>query len=357
MDLPGRFDEFLSKIRLSDKLRQECIAAHQEIREKVVGDPKLSNIVVAIFLEGSYARHTIIKPLDRDRSDVDVVVVTRLSKDEYTPSQAIEQFRGFLEANYRDRYTMSQGRSIGISFPVVDLDLVVTAAPSESVIGILEAKMAQESLDFGALFDFLVKGDQWKLEPLIIPDREANEWVPTDPLRQIEWTKEKNGTTDGHFVNVVKSIKRWRDGDGEGRRPKGFLIERLVGVHCPDGIDSVAACVEATLRIIKDSYGSYAAAGTVPSIPDTGIPDNNVFTRISAQEFRDFYGRIRVGSATATDAYADPDPDSSARKWKILFGQDFPSGSGGGGSSRGPDPVPVFPPPMRPSEVRPGRFA
>lgn len=356
MDLPSKFEEFLNEIRLTEGQREACIAAHQEVREKLAADPILGKIVVATFLQGSYVRHTIVKPSEQGRPDVDVVVVTKLRPDEYTPDQAIRQFQGFLDANYPEKYQF-QGRSIGIRFPNVDLDLVATAAPSESVVGILLNKMAYESQDLGSLFEILQKGDQWKSEPLLIPDRDAQQWVPTDPLEQIKWTREKNSKTNGRFVNVVKAIKRWRDIDGDGKRPKGFLIERLVGLHCPDDIDSLAAGIEAALSGIREAYASYSAAGIVPYIPDIGIPTNNAFKRISTQDFRDFYGRARVASAAATDAIEDPDPSSSNSKWRLLFGGDFPSDSGGGGSSRGSGPNPVFPTPTRTSEVRPGRFA
>jgi hypothetical protein len=356
MDLSSQFDDYLSAIRLTDKQREACIAAHQEVREKVASDPNLSKIVVATFLQGSYVRNTIIRPSKGDCPDVDVVVVTRLSKDEYTPSQAISQFNDFLQENYKGRHHV-QGRSIGIKFPTVDLDLVVTAAPSESVIGIMKSKEAQKSQDLGFLFDMPQKEDQWKSEPLLIPDRDVGRWVPTFPLAQLEWTRQKNKATNGHFVNVVKAIKRWQDLNGDGKRPKGFLIERLVGEHCPDGIQSVAEGIEAVLRGIKDTYGPNARNGTVPVVTDTGIPSNNVFKRVSVEEFRDFYGRARVASAVATDAYNDPDPSSCRNKWCALLGKDFPSDSGGGGSNRGPGPVIGFPPPAKPAQVRPGRFA
>lgn len=357
MDNSSQFDRFISDIRLTDRQQEACIAAHKEVRERLTSDSEMGKTVVSTFLQGSYVRHTITKPYGDHRPDVDVIVVTKLSKDEYTPSQAINQFKAFLEAYYPGRYKI-QGRSIGISFPTVDLDLVITAAPSESVIGILKGEVTEEAQGIEALLEIFKKGDEWKSEPLLIPDRDAGQWVPTSPLEQIEWTKQKNEATSGNFVNVVKVIKRWRDLDGEGKRPKGFLIERLVGEHCPDGITSVAEGVEASLRGIKDAYGSDSSLGTVPNIPDTGVPTNNVFKRLSAQEFRDFYGRVRVASAAATNAYNDKDPESSGNKWRSLFGEDFPSDSGGGGGSkRGPGPTPVLVPPAKRAEVRPGRFA
>ena len=66
---------------------------------------------------------------------------------------------------------------------------------------------------------------------------------------------------------------------------------------------------------------------------------------------------MRVASAVATDAYNDTNPSSCGDKWCSLFGNDFPSDSGGGGSNRGPGPVVGFPPPAKPAQVRPGRFA
>lgn len=355
MDIQSQFNEFLSGIRLTEKQRDACKEAHKEIREKLLADPKLSKIVVATFLQGSYVRHTITKPVKGERPDVDVVVVTKLSKDEYTPTQAMEQFNDFLRENYKRKHRV-QGRSIGIEFATVDLDLVVTAAPSEGVIGIMKSKEFQGSDDIGILFEMLQKEEKWKSEPLLIPDREVGNWVQTFPLRQISWTKEKNKATNGHFVNVVKAIKRWRDIDGDGKSPKGFLVERLVGEHCPDGIQSVAEGVEATLRGIKDSYQTYAANGTVPTIPDTGISTNNVFRRISVEDFRDFYGKARAASAIATDAYKDQNTFSCNDKWCALFGRDFPSSSGGS-SKRETNTITSFPPPVKPTQVKPGRFA
>lgn len=356
MDNSSQFDQFLSEIRLPDQQRDACIAAHKEVREKLTADSEMSKTVVSTFLQGSYVRHTIIKAYGDHLPDVDVIVVTKLSKEEYTPSQVINQFKSFLETHYSGRYII-QGRSIGITFPTVRLDLVITAAPSESIIGILKGDVEEEPQDLEALFEIAKKSDEWKSEPLLIPDRDAGQWVPTDPLEQIEWTKRKNEDTNGHFVNIVKVVKRWRDIDGEGKKPKGFLLERLVGEHCPDGITSVAEGVEATLREIKDTYASDSSNGTVPNIPDIGIPTNNTFKRISVKEFRDLYGRIRVASGAATDAYFDQDPESSKKKWYSLFGDDFPYDSGGGGPKRGPGSIPPLVPPTKKAEVRPGRFA
>ena len=161
MDNSSQFDQFLSEIRLTDKQRDACIAAHKEVREKLTVDSEMGKTVVSAFLQGSYVRHTITKAYGDHLPDVDVVVVTKLSKEEYTPSQVINQFKSFLETHYSGRYKI-QGRSIGITFPTVSLDLVITAAPSESIIGILKGDVEEGPQGLEALLETIKKDDEWK---------------------------------------------------------------------------------------------------------------------------------------------------------------------------------------------------
>ena len=135
------------------------------------------------------------------RSDGDVVVVTKLSEEEYTPEQAMNVFVPFLEKHYKGKWTF-QGRSIGIELSYADLDLVITSAPSESEIGILESNAAtadespdevddwrlvrswiplanRTSTNARWLLEAARKEAEWRLSPLRIPDREAQRWEPT----------------------------------------------------------------------------------------------------------------------------------------------------------------------------------
>ena len=91
------FDDFLKKIRLDDEQKNALVNAHSQLRERLEADADLNKIMVSTFLQGSYRRSTIIKPNAGERSDVDVVVVTNLNEDEYSPSEALDLFEGFLE--------------------------------------------------------------------------------------------------------------------------------------------------------------------------------------------------------------------------------------------------------------------
>ena len=130
--LPTYFSDYLKNIRMTDNQIQECKTGHETLRRRLAEDEDLGPIIVDTFLQGSYKRNTAIRPSgDKGKSDVDVIVVTTLDKDAETPDKALERFRPFLKKWYDGKFR-KQGRSWGIELSYVDLDLVVTSAPSEA---------------------------------------------------------------------------------------------------------------------------------------------------------------------------------------------------------------------------------
>lgn len=388
MELPPHFADFLAEIRLPEDLRSDCITAHHALSERIKNDAELGPKVVTTFLQGSYRRSTIVKPSGGGKPDVDVVVVTNLDPDMWTPSKAQDLFCDFLNEfdDYRGTYRR-QGRSIGISLETVDLDLVITAAPSEVQTELLRSDAVASTYAVEGASDWILdplwpapnrrdskaarvafaqalKSGDWRTEPLLVPDRDAGRWEETDPLAQIEWTHRKNGDTNGHFVNVVKVIKWWwatmaRHAD---TKIKGFLIERLVGLHCPDGINDVASGVTQTLEGIRDRYLQVASSGQRPFVEDIGIPGNNVFTRISGSDFAAFHRRVIGAASKCRDALNDTSEAGSAIRWREVFGDAFPppATSRSVVSQGSPKPnhaVPVLTRPSHPAVPTRGRFA
>jgi Second Messenger Oligonucleotide or Dinucleotide Synthetase domain len=350
MELPTYFTDFLQTIRPTPNQVDDYKCGHQTLRQRLREDAVLSPILVSTFLQGSYRRATAIRPQAGKRSDVDVIVVTRLSKDEYTPAQAQEVFVPFLEKHYRGKY-QKQGRSIGIELSYVDIDLVITAAPSESEVGILQAESVTtedtpEDVDDWRLTKSWVERahrglpdaslrlkaaqqePEWKLAPLSIPDRDANTWEATHPLAQIKWTWEKNKHCNGHYVNVVKALKWWRRVKlSTLQYPKGYPVEHLIGQCCPYGITSVAEGVTRTLETIAWDYQSYALLKQTPPffLSDHGAPDHNVFHRLSGEDFAEFHRFVCEAVAIARQALDEPDDvRASVEKWQALFGPSFP---------------------------------
>jgi Second Messenger Oligonucleotide or Dinucleotide Synthetase domain len=378
MELKSEFEEFLTEIRPTEHQRKDLQTGHKVLRDRLGGDEKLAKIIVGDFLQGSYRRHTAVRPKGDKRADVDIIVVTRLHEAEFTPEQAMAQFQPFLEKHYKNKWRF-QGRSIGIELSYVDLDLVITAAPSEAEIGILKSEAVRSDADLEEAPDWrlntawlapesrrlredareLMKAalsqPEWKTKPLRIPDREAKKWDDTNPLEQMRWTATKNGSTSGHYVNVVKALKWWRlEKYPEQSRPKGYPLERMIGDCCPDRLGSVAEGVVETLEAMVKKY-----EGGKPRLPDHGVPDHDVLARITTEDFAAFYEHTRSAAPIARRAFNAGSRSEACDLWRELFGSKFPKrdGNGGGGGGGGGSKQDRFEEPDAPAIPGSGRFA
>src|SRR5690242_13792262 len=138
MELKSEFEEFLAEVRPTQSQRSDAKKGHETLRDRLNSDEGLRPILVSDFLQGSYKRSTAVRPKGDRKSDVDIIVVTKLSEDDCTPSQAMDVFKPFLNKYYEGKWKQ-QGRSFGIELSYVKLDLVVTAAPSEAETGLLKS--------------------------------------------------------------------------------------------------------------------------------------------------------------------------------------------------------------------------
>lgn len=346
MPIPSYFKDFLSNIRLSENQISDLITGHSTLRRRLNEDEVLSKIIISTFLQGSYRRSTANKPLNGKRADVDIIVVTNLDRTKLTPQEAIDLFIPFVEKHYKGKYEV-QGRSIGIELSYVDLDIVITSAPSEVVQNQMRAQsvttnlMLEEDLEWklSSLWDEPFKRNklnnrlseqirleaEWKSEPLWIPDREAEEWVESHPLEQIKWTRDKNRQTNFHYINVVKAIKWYRVLKlTDLKYPKGYPIEHMIGDNCPDGITSVAEGITHTLEAIVNNYQAHYNLGIVPNLPDRGVPSHNVWKRVSVDDFKKFYENVKEAAVIARSALSATTISEKVEYWQSLFGREFP---------------------------------
>jgi hypothetical protein len=373
MELKSDFEQFLKEIRPTENQRSELVTGHQTLRKRLNADEDLAPILVSDFLQGSYRRYTAVRPKSDQRSDVDIIVVTKLSEAEYTPKEAMALFEPFLKKHYEGRWRR-QGRSFGIEMSYVELDLVLTSAPRESETDLLKAEAVttdeniEEARDWRLHPSWLASSsryqanaaqmlkeaasqDEWKLQPLRIPDRDAGEWDDTHPLEQIRWTRDKNKATNGHFVNVVKALKWWRLVNHEDpEHPKGFPLERIIGDCCPDSIESVAQGIVETLEAVEAKYCDFVKVDDKPRLGDYGVPAHDVLHRLESKDFGEFWKQAKDGAELARRAYDSTDRKESGLLWRELLGDKFPSppdDDGGRGYTK----------PTAPAAPGSGRFA
>lgn len=385
MPLPSYFTDFLTNIRLSKNQRDDLITGHKTLRNRLEQDETLGDIIVSTFLQGSYRRSTAVKPQGDKRADVDVIVVTNLDHSNHTPADVITLFTPFCEKYYKGKYTI-QGRSIGIELSYVDLDIVITSAPSQADQNMLRSASVTTSEDlsstsdwrlvqawvepskrilygsaYNAMLESVRAATEWKLAPLLIPDQDAQCWVETHPLEQIRWTRDKNRNTNAHFINVVKALKWWRILRlSDLKYPKGYPIEHMIGDCCPNGISSVAEGIVQTLESIVRTYSTHRQLKTCPSLPDRGVPSHNVWKRVSGDDFVAFYDRVKNAANIARAGLDAKTVQEKVANWQLLFGKDFPDAPDSGektNSGNGSSPSGGFSERTSTTTIGGGRFA
>ena len=149
MELNSYFSDFLQEIRPTDKQKEQYQSAHRELREKLNADAVLSPIIVSDFLQGSYRRATAIRPSAECKADVDVILVTKLSNQEFTPDQAMQKFIPFLDEHYKGAYEF-QSRS--------DLTRVFCTSGSEREFTLEGSWYADEEIQAGTDRDTATAG-------------------------------------------------------------------------------------------------------------------------------------------------------------------------------------------------------
>ena len=334
MEVRPQFDQFLSNIRLTESQVSDLKTGHSALRTRLLDDEELAPIIVATFLQGSYRRATAVRPKGGNRADVDVVVVTNLREEDYAnPADAMDRFTGFLDRWYAGKWH-PQGRSMGIELSYVDLDVVITSAPSQAMREVVKSRSVQvdeeltESVGWRLAKSWGTPNEraepEWKSEPLRIPDRDANRWDDTDPLEQIRRTRDKNKATSRCFVNVVKAVKWWRRLNAVPKYPKGYPVEHMLYVTCPDDIDSIADGVTRSLEGIVHRFAGDVTAGTVPVLPDHGVPNHNVLHRLTSEDFKAFYALTEAAAKKARAALEATTVKESCALWQELFGGEFP---------------------------------
>ena len=368
-ELPSKFEEFLSNIRPTDEQISNYVDGHKQLRERLTDDDDLSEIHVADFLQGSYARRTAVKPIGDEKSDVDIVFVTNLPKSEYTASEAMELCEPFLNQYYPD--WKANQHSYKIELDNVEMDLVLTAAPSEAVmielsaadsIGKADIEAVANQRDMGIIanaMDNTFKGGEkdWQDEPLDIPDRELEDWDRTHPLATLDWTQNKNDRTKGHYINVVKALKWWRRTQIDvPERPKSYPLERLIGECCPDYISCVAEGVTRTFDIFIEKYELNAEQEDAPELGQHGLPEKDVLARLEGRDFAAFYDQVTKASEKAQRAYDEQDKEKSAVYWRELFGEEFPLIGGGDNDDADEESTATFTPPSGTASVSSQRF-
>lgn len=290
------FDTFHDRITLGQKQIDRIESAASALIAFLVETLGLSD--ADVFLQGSYANGTAIKPdpvKDAGEYDVDLVVVS--AREGATPEEAIAKLREVLASNgrYADKIEDDDPTRPCVRLRYADED---AGGFHVDVVPARHTDVASPSLE--------------------IP-RPGHGWYGTDPEGYRRWCEDQG---DG-FARAVKMLKRWRDHHQAARDAiKSIVLQVLIADYVP-GESGDAERVAGALRGVADFLGGHP--DTPPVVPNPVLPTENLTERWPIDDYRDFREVVASAAQLAEDALGAGTAAESRELWRELFGDDFPS--------------------------------
>ncbi|HAL29486.1 MAG TPA: hypothetical protein DCP20_02075 [Coriobacteriia bacterium] len=267
------------------------------VRDHLKKHEELPTLDPATLLIGSYKRKTANNPL----KDVDILVFVDIDEDDYTPAEILKLLRDALK-DYPDSEASlrTQKRSVRITLPDHDIDLDLIPALNHT---------------------------SDNLKPLRIPDRDADVWIDTNPLRYEELLDELHKKHGGAVKPLMRLFKIWRDQHFINKCPKSYWLEVLTynavlgGLARPE--DGLPQAFRDLFQAAIDKLGPYADLGLTPPLTDP-VLGTDITGDWSVDYWQSFVKALRDYRDIADKAIAEDDDEKSAKQWARVFGDVWP---------------------------------
>ena len=290
------FTQLDANLNLDPAVRRQAQRIHNEIRDELTR----AGLIAASFLQGSFARRTMLKPL----KDVDVVCLLPVNKwDELRgpggPGAAMESFKTPIRAKWPD-----------VLFDVCD-------HPGDKPAG-KALKVTLPGLDF--TIDLVPAFDQ-DGSYVLIGDRHEGTWTPSNTRIQLKNVSERNQHTGGRFVHQVREAKELTKHHDELDFITGIVVESLL-YNC---LATQMTDKHAIARFL--AHAKNAVRGQV--LEPAGEDDVTAkWTDDQREAATRTYAEASGKADEALRLEEAGDVDTALRVWSDLFGEAFPAPPG-----------------------------
>lgn len=294
------FSLYLSRITPPASQLAAAQSGHSNLRSRLENDRYFGGLIEKTFLNGSYARHTVVRPI----RDVDIIAVVSPDWIDDQPAQAMESLRRKLSQWYDGWRTRRRRRAVQVQLSRVDLDVLLAVSP---------------------------EGDQ---KPMFIPDRELQRWIRTHPRRQLMLTDELSRRTAGNYPRLVRLTKAWAANRiAVANKPGSFVLECAV-FHMVAGTPSrfegpIDQAFASLLGVLHQwDFGRSDFLTWDPRVPDPALPDVNVAERWSSGAANNVKRCLELALRRYEGVERSRWQESAVARWAELFGGTFPTPGG-----------------------------
>lgn len=285
----GSFGKLDENLNLDPFVRLKAQSLHNDVRHELAR----AGLIAGSFLQGSFARKTMLKPL----KDVDIVCLLpdylwEMLRGSDGPGKAMESFKQPLVGCWP-----------GIQFDVGD-------EPAGKALRLTLPGVAF-TIDLVPAFDH-------DSDYVLIGDRFEGTWTPSNTRVQLKKVSDRNRVTGGRFVHQVREAKELTKHHKDLEFISGIVVESLaysvIDREVPDNV--------AIARILD--HAKEAVKG--PVLEPGG--EDDVTAKWSGEEREtaaQVYARSSRQAAEALALEHGGDMDAAIDVWHSLFGDAFPT--------------------------------
>lgn len=256
-------------------------------------EPKL----ISFYKHGSWAHKTIIRPVDGNPFDADVIVFVK-PVEGWTAAQYVNElarvFRG--SSVYKDKIRVFS-HCVTIEYAG---ERKMDIAPC--VCGRLEEDARE------------------------VCNRVSNTFQGSEPAKYTDWLRGRDRAGGGHHLRkVTRLLKFVRDVKANFSCPS-FLLTTLLGMQINDGDKDAAefadlpSALQTVVARLDDWLGARAI---VPVVSNPAQPSENQASGWTATQYDNFCSKIGLYRSWIDQAIAESEPEESLKKWRKVFGDDF----------------------------------
>ena len=279
------FDDFDDALKLAPKERAAAEACHTEVTALLIA----AGIIVSAFLQGSFRRKTMIKPL----RDVDEVVILAARMRGMTPDQVMDAIEKVIAAAYPD-----------VTFDRTRHALQVDFGPTSFYFDIVPAWETETDDD-----------------DVLIANRDTGEWDRSNTRQLIRLIAERNDDTNGRFIHQARmgkqGIKTLVDGDIPGLHVESWAFDDIKESLAHD--EACARILETGAELLGQTYYEPTGAEAISRRlkPEVIAKVKPVLAKAAADARR----AVRLA--------AEGKHEAAIATWHGIFGDEFPAASSG----------------------------
>ena len=287
-NLTDAFESFHQSICLTDTQSSRIESARKSLTDYLKSHFNLGD--EAVFLQGSYANGTAVKPLPGGEYDVDIVAITADSST--TADVALDEIWDALEQHgtYKDRL-ISKKPCIRVEY-------------ADDHIGGIHVDIVP-----------VRKSAEWDA-PLDAP-RRGDGWHSTAPSEYTQWCANQGDL----FRRSIRMLKRWRDEQQEVKSAiKSIVLQVLASRH----IAKIADDATRMAYVFGSLHEELKDLSEPPELLNPVLPSENLAARWTKTAFLDFKREVKEAAELAKTATDTDDLVEASEAWRTIFGDAFP---------------------------------